>query len=79
MVSRHKVKIVEKTGDQVQSVLTMSDPWGQDVCHRPDCMMCCSEDSENTKCRTENAVYENQCMLCKKVGVETKFIGETSR
>ena len=78
-ISRRKIKIIEKTGTQIQRILTKADPWGDPPCQREDCMMCaaCTEDS--SRCRKQNTVYENSCRKCKESGETIKYIGETSR
>ena len=79
-LSLRKVKLVERNGRQVQQVLTSPDPWGDEVCERRDCLACEGGDTEGRViCRTRNVVYSTRCKVCKEGGVDTRYIGETSR
>ena len=78
--SSKKVKVVEKYGQQVQSILTTPDPWGSERCGRVDCLPCTTtQEGDKTHCRSSNVVYQTKCNLCKELGKTTCYIGETSR
>ena len=79
VVTKRSVKIVERTGTQVQILLTKSDPWGNPHCKRVECLVCLNESKEKSKCRETNTLNENTCVLCKTQGVDKKYIRETSR
>ena len=78
-ISRRRVKVIEKTGTQLQRILTKSDPWGEGCCERVDCLPCASNTKTKGNCRRINTVYENTCLLCKETGSTRLYIGETSR
>ena len=79
MLLGEKVKVVEKTGVKLESILTSSDPFREGDCGRPDCGLCGDEDSKGQNCRRRNVTYTNTCKICEKKGVKSVYIGETSR
>ena len=78
-VSKKKVKIVEKNGDQIGQILTSSNPWGEERCDRKECLSCKTSKLDRGVCRDRNLVYETVCKLCKTEGETVSYIGETSR
>ena len=78
-LTRRRVKVVERTGTQIQHILTKSDPWGDLKCTRKDCLVCASTQTERTKCRSTSTVYTNTCLICKSRGTKKLYIGETAR
>ena len=77
-VSGRKVKLVEKTGDQLKSLIWKSDPLGGIECWDLDCVVC-QEETERQICRKKNVVYTSTCLKCKEKGETWVYVGETSR
>ena len=48
-VTKNRMKIVERTGTQLQHVLTKANPWKGEDCERTNCLLC------NTKLLTKTA------------------------
>ena len=72
----YRVKIVERSGLKISSMLHRSNPWADDPCRREDCMVCASEDGGC--CTIRNVVYKTSCLECKKDGKVSTYYGETS-
>ena len=70
--NRLKIKVVEKAGSTVKSVLQKSNPYGRQRCEREDCAVC--EHGEVGECRTRGCVYQ---LVCKED--ERKYLGQTGR
>lgn len=73
LISKKKIKIVEKNGDQLQYLLTTADPWGELPCERKDCLPCQASDKETVICRKRNTVYKNTFNTCKKKGTGSYY------
>ena len=72
-----RVKIAEKNGNKAIQLLHKSNPWAEGICGRESCLPC---DTGDTKCCFKrNIVYKSSCILCKKEGKESVYIGESSR
>ena len=63
-----KIKIVERTGVQLQQILTKSNPWSGEDCGRMNCLLChtkaASEKNKSQDCHKRNLVYETKCLTC---------------
>ena len=63
-----KVKIVERTGTQLQDLLTRSNPWKGYDCERENCLLCYTkqrtEKHKSQDCHQRNVVYETRCLDC---------------
>ena len=53
------VKVMEKTGDSLKSLLTKSNPFKSSNCEDPSCPVCLRECGIN--CRSSDVVYQNYC------------------
>ena len=73
-----RVKIVEKSGTTLKSVLVRSDPWAGGKCGRKRCLPC-KEGVENSKFRKRNILYEITCQECLRAGKDFTYVGESSR
>ena len=73
----NKVKIVERSGTTLKSLLVKTNPLGDQPCARRDCPLCSHE--KQSKCKTRSVTYQNTCLLCKTRGVDKRYIGETAR
>ena len=75
-----KVRIVERCGVQLAKLLTKSNPWQPTPCNFQVCQACKGPHPEdNPKCTIRGVTYVNTCLTCKQEGVESVYIGETSR
>ena len=59
-------------------MLVKKDPWGDSGCGKTKCKVCGGSE-ERAKCRVRGVTYSNTCQLCKAVGRESVYIGETSK
>ena len=64
----YRLKIVERSGDKLEDLLTSSNPWKGKICERPDCMLCETKMRTNKnlkqECNKRNLVYETKCQTC---------------
>ena len=72
------MKLVERCGIKLKSLLWKADPWGGIQCADISCPICL-EESDRPICNVANAIYSNTCKQCKTEGKSTQYIGETSR
>ena len=73
-----RVKVVEKSGTTLNSVLVKSDPWAEEKCGRRRCLPC-EAGVKNSKCRKRNILYESTCRECLGEGEDFTYLGESSR
>ena len=71
--------MVERCGVKLKSILWRENPWGGVGCDVKDCPVCEEEEGDRDLCKQTNIIYTNTCKTCKEQGVNTKYIGETSR
>ena len=69
-----KVKVVERRGRTVKSMLQKSDPFKKLECSETDCVIC--REGMDIDCRRRGIVYEIEC---KEEGCNKKYIGQTGR
>ena len=75
-----RVKFVERGGDTLTEQLTKKNPWGGVDCERKKCWLCHGgEEKQLGKCIEEGVLYRISCLGCLQRGIETSYIGETSR
>ena len=55
-----------------------SDPVGDPLCQRPECLACTTSDKDRGRCRLSNLVYKTECKLCTRDGVKAQYWGETA-
>ena len=72
-----KVKVVEKAGRSVKSILQRSDVSPSLMCLDVDCPICLT--AGKGKCEVEGVVYHIWCCECKNAGVDSSMYGETGR
>ena len=73
-----KVKVQERPGTKLKSLLQKSDPFSRNGCKRESCVICKNE--LGIDCRVRGCVYEMVCAECeKKKGVKSKYRGQTGR
>ena len=70
-----KIRVVEKSGRSLKSMLQKSDPFKQDKCADVEgCVRCKSDGRGKGMCRRDNITYEMECDKCQYV-----YIGESAR
>ena len=67
-----KIKVVERAGTTIKSVLQKSNPFEMMDCGRDRCLLCCQ--GCGTNCRSRGCVYEYSCEECGR-----KYRGQTGR
>ena len=69
-ITKHRIKLVERTGTKLQDLLTTSDPWKGSDCHRENCLLCFTkpktEKLVKQDCHQRNVVYETSCLSCQQ-------------
>ena len=86
-ITGYRIKVVERSGDQIRRILCKKDPFEGAPCGRETCMVCKPEGKGN--CRRRNITYQTTCDNCEKrnqeAGVEntadnvSKYVGESNR
>ena len=86
-VTGYKIKIVERSGDQIRRILCKQNPFEGAPCGRDHYMVC--KPGGKGDCRIRNVTFETTCDICKQrnqeAGVEdteenvSKYVGETNR
>ena len=71
--SKIKMKVIERRGQTLKSILQKSEPLSNYKCERKEeCMVC--KNGNKGDCRRENVTYKISCSECEKI-----YIGETSK
>ena len=68
------IKVVEKSGRTIKSIVQRTDPFQKKRCEDNNNCMICKEEEGKGRCRQTGVVYEINCKSC-----DSKYIGETSR
>ena len=76
-LNKHGVRLVERAGSPLETILIKKDPWCKDRCKEPDCIVCRGE--TGSLCKQTSIVYKHTCKLCKSVGLSATYWGHTSR
>ena len=79
MFGRPRVKIIERVGTSLESILCSKNPWSQEMCGRKDCHVCKEGSKSLGQCRKEGVIYSLTCQVCARKGVRKKYWGETGR
>ena len=72
-----KIRVVEKGGRNIKSILQRSDVQPSTKCYKDNCVVCLT--SDRGKCDVENAGYSVKCVKCEEDGIEVVMHGETGR
>ena len=75
--NKFNVKVVEKSGRTVKSVLQKSDVCPSLNCWDDDCPICDTRGSGS--CCVEGVVYRVWCVNCERKGLDASMFGETGR
>ena len=89
-----KVRVAEKGGTTLESLLSNKNLWSGEECGRRTCRTCAQDDEKKEPCTLRNIIYESECAKCNpagsrkeqdKKGLEDKrhkaslYVGETAR
>ena len=74
----HRLKMVERCGVKLKSLLWKAEPLGGISCEDQNCPMC-QEEGGRSICKIPNIIYTNTCKTCKSEGRTTQYVGESSR
>jgi hypothetical protein len=56
-----KVKVTEKGGTTLGSLLSNTYLWSVDPCGRAKCRTCAQDDEKKEPCTTRNIIYKSKC------------------
>ena len=89
-----RVRVTERGGTELSSLLSNKNLWSGQGCGRQKCFPCKQEGERKQECKVRNIVYESECSLCtgekneKSTGTEASlrkegephmYVGESSR
>ena len=78
--SKERIKIVEKSGQDIENILSKKDPFQKEICKEKACPICQNPDKKmNVFCNTNNVGYRWICNTCKNNDKMKVYEGETSR
>ena len=79
--SDERIKIVEKGGRNIESLLAKKDPFGKENCTEKLCPLCnnSGKNKMDIACNTNNVGYRWTCTTCKEDKKIAVYEGETSR
>ena len=75
--AKMNIRVVERGGRTVKSLLQKSDVQPLLKCWKEDCKICCSDPKGN--CWKEGVCYKITCMACAQNGIASFMFGETAR
>ena len=59
------MRIVERAGLKLRSILHKSDPWDCQKYSDPKCLICTNPYNKKFNCSKRNIVYKSVCLTCK--------------
>ena len=69
-ITGDKIKIVERSGNKLEDLLTRNNPWKGKDCGRPNCLLCTTKTitgkNLSQDCSKRNILYEIKCLTCEK-------------
>ena len=71
------MKIVERAGVSLKSILVKANPLGELKCGRPLCLPC--KHTEKSSCKVRSITYQTTCLACKSDDIDRRYIGESAR
>ena len=86
-----RLRVAERTGRSLQSLLHQATIWKGSPCDREQCVTCQQGDEDMPDCTRSSVVYESVCSLCnpgilgkgglveQKGGPPNLYVGESSR
>ena len=73
-----RIMVQEKNGIPLSHLTNHADPEPKNVCERMDCFVCeTSRDPVKGRCWQEGIVYKITCLVCKNLGFEAQYHGES--
>ena len=63
-----KVRVTEKGGSSLGSLLSNKNLWSGEPCGRESCKPCTQPGDKKEPCKARNIVYESECTLCNEPG-----------
>ena len=79
-ISGYRLRIVERAGLKLRSLLHKSDPWDGQKCSDPRCLICTNPYNKKFGCSKRNIAYKSVCLTCKdeavKADIEKKEKGD---
>ena len=79
VITGDRIKIVERAGKKLKSILHTPNPWSGGLCDRNGCLVCEQGGEEDSRCKQRNIVYRTSCLECKRRGLERNYYGESAR
>ena len=77
-ITGDRIKIVERAGVMLKSLLHKANPWEGAQCGRGDCLVCRQDNGKS--CRQRNVTYTTECLKCQeKGGKKSQYLGESAR
>ena len=67
-----KVRVTERGGSSLGSILSNKNLWKGEHCGRERCKTCAQPDERKEPCKSRNIVYESECTLCNEPGSRKK-------
>ena len=64
-ITGDKLRIVERAGLKLSSLLHRSDPWAGQKCSDQQCLICTNPHNKKFDCSKRNIVYKSVCLTCK--------------
>ena len=78
--SQERIKIIEKSGQNIENILVKKDPFQKGNCTEKKCPICQNPDKKsNVFCNTNNVGYKWTCSTCRNRDKTKVYEGETSR
>ena len=84
--SRENIRVVERGGTSIKSLLQRSDPSRDPLCGDDQCWICHSENEDGGQkqclkgsCSSSNVGYVITCLSCQKLGLNRVYEGESGR
>ena len=73
-----RIKIVERAGRSLKTILAPNCPWGVQKCTDAKCFPCSTSTGPlKVSCRTPGVVYSIVCVFCEEAGLEAIYFGES--
>ena len=73
-ISGYRLRIVERAGLKLRSLLHKSDPWDGQKCSDPRCLICSNPYNKKFGCSKRNIAYKSVCLTCKDEAVKATSI-----
>ena len=67
-ILKFKIKVAEKGGTTLGSLLSNKNLWSGQECGRTACRTCAQPDKRKEPCTLGNVVYESECARCNPPG-----------